>query len=57
MEADYLRMLLTKANYAVCEIARSVPEALVKIKSENSDLIFLDIFLKENSPALIWQNY
>jgi len=46
VEADYLRMMLTKAGYSVCEIARSVPEALEIIKAENPGLILLDIFLK-----------
>src|SRR6478736_2354919 len=46
VEADYLRMMLVKAGYTVCEIARSVPEALEIIKTENPGLVLLDIFLK-----------
>jgi DNA-binding NtrC family response regulator len=46
VEADYLRMLLTKAGYAVCEIARSVAEALQVIKTEHPALVLVDIFLK-----------
>lgn len=46
VEADYLRMMLAKAGYIVCEIARSVPEALEIIKTENPGLVLLDIFLK-----------
>lgn len=46
VEADYVRMMLTKAGYAVCEIARSVAEALEIIKTENPALVLLDIFLK-----------
>jgi DNA-binding NtrC family response regulator len=46
VEADYLRMVLTKAGYPLCEIARSVPEALAIIKIEKPDLVLLDIFLK-----------
>jgi DNA-binding NtrC family response regulator len=46
VEADYLRMMLTKAGYAVCEIARSVAEALEIIKTEKPSLVLLDIFLK-----------
>jgi len=46
VEADYLRMMLTKAGYAVCEIARSVSEALAIIKVEKPALALLDIFLK-----------
>lgn len=46
VEADYLRMMLTKAGYTVCDIARSVPEALEIIKTEKPALVLLDIFLK-----------
>jgi DNA-binding NtrC family response regulator len=46
VEADYLRMMLTKAGYQVCEIARSVPEALAIIKVEKPELVLVDIFLK-----------
>ncbi len=46
VEADYLRMMLTKAGYAVCEIARSVAEAIEIIEKENPALVLLDIFLK-----------
>jgi DNA-binding NtrC family response regulator len=46
VEADYLRMMLTKAGYTVCEIARSVKEALEIIKIEKPALVLLDIFLK-----------
>ena len=46
VEADYLRMMLTKAGYVVCEIARSVAEALAIIKTESPSLVLLDIFLK-----------
>jgi len=46
VEADYLRMMLTKAGYAVCEIARSVAEAVEIIKTESPDLVLVDIFLK-----------
>jgi DNA-binding NtrC family response regulator len=46
VEADYLRMMLTKAGYPLCEIARSVTEALAIIKVEKPALVLLDIFLK-----------
>lgn len=46
VEADYLRMMLTKAGYPVCPIARSVAEAQGIIKQENPKLVLLDIFLK-----------
>ena len=46
VEADYLRMMLTKAGYAVCEIARSVAEAIEIIENEKPALVLLDNFLK-----------
>lgn len=46
VEADYLRMMLVKAGYTVCDIARSVAEALDIIKTERPALVLLDIFLK-----------
>jgi len=46
VEADYLRMMLTKAGYPVCAIARSVSEAREIIKLEAPKLVLLDIFLK-----------
>src|ERR1700730_17769236 len=46
VEADYLSMMLTKAGYPLCEIARSVTEALSIIKVEKPALVLLDIFLK-----------
>ncbi|WP_374949644.1 sigma 54-interacting transcriptional regulator [Mucilaginibacter sp.] len=46
VEADYLRMILTKAGYTVCEIARSVEEAIKIIEKEKPELVLLDIFLK-----------
>jgi DNA-binding NtrC family response regulator len=46
VEADYLRMMLTRAGYPLCEIARSVPEAQAIIRIEKPALVLLDIFLK-----------
>ena len=46
VEADYLRMMLSKAGYQVCEIARSVERAEEIIASENPDIVLLDIFLQ-----------
>ena len=34
IEADFLRLMLTKAGYSVCSIARSVPQALEIIEKE-----------------------
>jgi len=48
VEADYLRMMLIKAGYQVCAIARSVTEAQQIIKEESPKLVLLDIFLKGN---------
>jgi DNA-binding NtrC family response regulator len=46
VEADYLRMMLSKAGYEVCQIARSVERAEEIIASEKPDIILLDIFLQ-----------
>jgi DNA-binding NtrC family response regulator len=46
IEANNLRIILRKADYAVCTIARSVSEALIIIESEKPDLVLLDIRLK-----------
>ena len=44
--ANDLQLILTKAGYEVCGIARSVPIAQEIIKKEQPDLVSLDIFLK-----------
>lgn len=46
VEADYLRLMLTKAGYKVCAIARSVTEAMSIMQQEKPKLVLLDIFLK-----------
>lgn len=46
VEADYLRLLLTNAGYAICEIARSVAQAEEIIAREGPDFVLIDIFLK-----------
>jgi len=46
IEANNLRIILRKAGYVVCTIARSVHEALVIIEKEKPDLVLLDIHLK-----------
>ena len=48
VEADYLRLMLTKAGYRVMGIAHSVIQAREMIKEERPDLVLLDIFLKGN---------
>lgn len=45
IEANNLRLILKKAGHTVCEIARSVPEALAVIEKENPSLVLLDIQL------------
>jgi DNA-binding NtrC family response regulator len=46
VEANDLQLMLTKAGYEVCGIARSVPIAQEMIKKERPGLVLLDIFLK-----------
>ena len=46
VEADYLRMMLEKAGYAVTGISRSVQQAKEMIKDGQTDFVLLDIFLK-----------
>lgn len=46
VEANDLQLMLTKAGYEVCGIARSVPIAQEMIKNEKPGLVLLDIFLK-----------
>ncbi len=57
VEADYLRLLLTKSGYHVCSIARSVAQAQEIIKNEQPDIVLLDIFLKGNKTGidLAWE--
>ena len=46
VEANDLQLILGKAGYEVCGIARSVPIAQEMIKKEKPDFVLLDIFLK-----------
>jgi len=46
VEANNLRIILRKAGYLVCTIARSVREALIIIEKEKPDIVLLDIHLK-----------
>jgi DNA-binding NtrC family response regulator len=48
VEANDLQLMLRKAGYEVCGIARSVPIAQQMIKEEQPELVLLDIFLKGN---------
>jgi len=46
VEANDIQIILAKAGYEVCGIARSVPIAQEMIKKERPGLVLLDIFLK-----------
>jgi two-component system response regulator HydG len=46
IEANNLQMILERAGYRVCEVARSVPVALKIVAREKPDLVLLDIFLQ-----------
>jgi two-component system, NtrC family, response regulator HydG len=46
IEANNLQMILERAGYRVCEVARSVPMALKIVDRERPDLVLLDIFLR-----------
>jgi DNA-binding NtrC family response regulator len=46
VEANDIQLMLKKAGYEVCGIARSVPVAQELIKKESPDFVLLDIFLK-----------
>ena len=52
VEANDLQLILGKAGYEVCGIARSVPIALELIKKEKPDFVLLDIFLKGNQTGI-----
>jgi two-component system response regulator HydG len=46
IEANNLRIILLKAGYQVCSLARSVMEATAIIAVEKPEMVFLDIFLQ-----------
>lgn len=46
IEANNLQMILERAGYIVCGIARSVPIALKMLEKETPDMVLLDIFLQ-----------
>lgn len=52
VEANYLQLMLRKAGYVVCGIARSVDIAEEIIKKEKPTLVLLDIFLKEKRTGI-----
>ncbi|TLV03445.1 sigma 54-interacting response regulator [Dyadobacter luticola] len=45
IEANHLRIMLQRADYEVCSVARSVEQAEEIIENERPDLVLLDIFL------------
>jgi two-component system response regulator HydG len=45
IEANNLKIILRKAGYGVCTLARSVPEALQIIGEEQPEMVLLDIYL------------
>lgn len=52
IEANNLQMILERAGYRVCTIARSVPVALDIIEKEKPDLVLLDIYLQGNQTGI-----
>ncbi|MBA4057624.1 MAG: sigma-54-dependent Fis family transcriptional regulator, partial [Marivirga sp.] len=46
VEANNLQLILERAGYDVCGIARSVPVALKLVEQEHPFLVLLDIFLQ-----------
>jgi two-component system response regulator HydG len=46
IEANNLQMIVERAGYSVCSIARSVPVALEIIEKERPDMVLLDIYLQ-----------
>jgi two-component system response regulator HydG len=52
IEANNLEMILTRAGYEPCGIARSVESALTLISQERPDLVLLDIFLQGPSTGI-----
>lgn len=46
IEANDLKIMLEKAGYSVCGIARSVSKALALIETQKPALVLVDIFLK-----------
>jgi CheY-like chemotaxis protein len=45
IEANHLRIMLQRAGYTVCSVARSVEQAEEVLEKEKPDLVLLDIFL------------
>ena len=52
IEANNLEMILVRAGYRVCGIARSVPVALEILTTDTPDIVLLDIFLQGPSTGI-----
>ncbi|MCF0054764.1 sigma 54-interacting response regulator [Dyadobacter sp. CY356] len=52
IEANHLRIMLQRADYTVCSVARSVEQAEEIIAAEKPDLVLLDIFLSGNRTGI-----
>jgi DNA-binding NtrC family response regulator len=52
IEANHLRIMLQRAEYSVCGIARSVEQAEKMIEKEIPGLVLLDIFLNGNRTGI-----
>ena len=52
IEANHLRIMLQRADYTVCSVARSVEQAEEIIAAEKPDLVLLDIFLTGNRTGI-----
>jgi two-component system, NtrC family, response regulator HydG len=52
IEANNLQLILERAGYKVCGIARSVHVALSYVEKDKPDLVLLDIFLQGNRTGI-----
>ncbi|RIV41952.1 sigma 54-interacting transcriptional regulator [Flagellimonas pelagia] len=52
IEADYLRSMLIRGGYHVCDIARSVLQAQEILKRDKPRMVLLDIFLKGKATGI-----
>ena len=57
VEANHLRIMLKKAGYTICGVARSVEEARKMIADERPGLVLLDIFLSGKETGIDLARY
>jgi DNA-binding NtrC family response regulator len=57
VEANLLRLMLKKAGYTVCGIARSVDDARKKMAEQRPELVLLDIFLSGRETGIDLAGY